>query len=566
MEPQLSSFDVFETLVVRDTSRPEGMYAEIGSAIARYERGAVSEGVATSARYLAERLAYAARDPTTTLRDIAAQVSWLLTGASDRADEYAKLEENAERRSLRAVAENVALLSTIRDRGGRIAYLSDTPHRSAFLGSVLTDLGIRAPDEPVFTSCELGATKASGRAYRRVAQLLGVRPARMRHYGDNLHADVRMARIAGVPGRHVGTSHRPPVPPMGAEATYPAPVEINAMTDLLWSFVGWTLLEAKGRGVETLLFVGRDGYLPLRIARRLVRRWGVPMEVGYLPFSRNAASELATSADARSAARHFLARRLSNRQFALVDLGWLGNAMSELLTSLAALELPAPSAFYVMGYYGEPGSSLPVVSFLNEARHRNGVVLRPGSIRLLEATSTATTGTVVTFNQFAHGARPVLARSVLFEEDKLHVRRLQYHVLEGVGGFHSDHGLVDSDRSRLRVQGVRAALSLESRLGSPTVESARELSQTPVEDRGNRTTLARAYGARDVVRTIIRRQNREPRIWVAGSWAVSPPWLRVMRSAARRARATPRMTWPARALLLRIEDARARAEKRDLIV
>jgi FMN phosphatase YigB (HAD superfamily) len=560
LEPELFFFDVFETLVSRETAHPEGVYGEIGLAIARRD-GAIPAPLITESRLLAERLAYQVHGPRTTLRDIATQLSWLLTGTADQAEAYAASEEEVERRLLRPVPDNVSLVESIRARSGRIAYLSDTWHRSAFLGEVLVNLEIRVSGEPVLTSCELGVTKASGRAYRRAARTLGVRPSRIRHHGDNAEADIRMARLAGIQAQHLDLLQRTPGPAAAPEVPRSSDSEIEAMTALLWNFSGWTLLDAVERDIEQLCFVGRDGYVPLRIARRLIRLWDIPIRVGYLPFSKPAAAEIVTSPDARAAAAAFIGRRVGRARYGLVDLGWLGNAASNLLGSLAALQLPAPAAFYHVGHYGELLMDSPLVSFVNEPRARTGIRLHTGSIRLLEAVTTAPTGTVVTFSGLGQEAKPVFASSPPADEAR-RIRLLQKRLLAGSAVLPDPSSSRRADLVRLRLAGIEAAAALDSCLMQPSRESASLWTRLPVDHNHRRTTLGRGYNASDLARKAAGRANPEPRIWVEGSWLVSPFWVRAPRTAVRAMLAATRRSAAMRAVWLRVEPGRTSARAR----
>ena len=55
---------------------------------------------------------------------------------------------------------------------------------------------------------------------------------------------------------------------------------------MILSFTAWVLREAEERGIRRLYFLSRDGYLPFRTAKRLVKRYGIGIECRYLYCSR----------------------------------------------------------------------------------------------------------------------------------------------------------------------------------------------------------------------------------------------------------------------------------------
>jgi len=205
-DPDLVTFDVFDTLVFRKVDRPVDAFAMVGAALR--ERGLLSSRVTPalfgslrqkSEQLARQRRAVIDRSGETDLPGIyEAFPRWPLE-AGATIDALTSTEVEVERRLLVPDLDVVAFLEGLKAEGRPIAAVSDIYFREPMLRDLLLIprlIGL-LQDIPFFVSCELGLGKGSG-LWTRTEELLGVAPGRIVHFGDNPVDDVEKALAAGV--------------------------------------------------------------------------------------------------------------------------------------------------------------------------------------------------------------------------------------------------------------------------------------------------------------------------------------------------------------------------------
>ncbi|WP_270936306.1 HAD family hydrolase, partial [Falsiroseomonas oryzae] len=315
----LHSFDVFDTLLTRCWWRPEDLFLRLGARLA--EAGLLRAAPADfAARRIAAEAGLRARPGVeeVTLAEIHAELAGSFGWTAEQTAVAAALELDAEEEAIRPIAANARLLAGLQRQGADVALLSDTYLDRAALMRLLRRAGITVPEDRIFASSALGATKRSGRLFGLVAERLGVPPQRIAHRGDHPHSDLAVPRAAGlvaqrcligVPSRfeavlHQATARQPEMLRSAlAGAARAARLSVDPPTPharALWSvgadvagpllagFVLWVVLEARRAGLRRLHFVSRDGQILLRIAEMLLGRLGWGIECRYLLGSRQA--------------------------------------------------------------------------------------------------------------------------------------------------------------------------------------------------------------------------------------------------------------------------------------
>lgn len=206
-------------------------------------------------------------------------------------------EERCELATLYPADDAIALIAALRQRGLRIAVLSDMYWDEEYLRNWLQDLKLLTPEDILLVSGSRGASKHSGRLFQTLIAATGLDPQHILHIGDNPHADVVQARAQGLQALWLHDSHDlkrrqqlrslahqrgdsiqrldacfpPPPPPQGLDAeTYL--IGRDVMGPAFYLFVTTTLrrIARLSAGKPALAaFLARDGYLPLRIAQLL---------------------------------------------------------------------------------------------------------------------------------------------------------------------------------------------------------------------------------------------------------------------------------------------------------
>ena len=317
----LHSFDIFDTCICRLYAYPRDIFLELGWRLApadssprrrlRYAQNFQRR------RVLAEKIAYlrSGSRRTASLGDIYANFHsphWLTVDI----EEIQRRELALEREAMYAIPSITAAIKGLLARGERIIFISDMYVESAFIAELFRALHLHPRPARMYISSEIRANKASGRLFEAVLDAEKIPPQDLRHIGDNLHSDVRIAKQLGIDATHYTASglssheqnlagpprSRTPTqsrlaglsrkwrlqaaeqdgPPNAREA-----ISYGTVAPFLLNHVQWVLQEARRHGVKRLYCVARDGQLMHTIARQLASLFpGV--EVRYLYGSRRA--------------------------------------------------------------------------------------------------------------------------------------------------------------------------------------------------------------------------------------------------------------------------------------
>ena len=214
--------DVFDTLLLRRPVSERRRLRRIAELASCRLRGTACAGVepdrVSRARGAAQRMAFRAMEafrPAGEVRldDVLARQVEILRWPPEAVAVLRAAELDVE---ARCVAANRTLwrdLAAIQAAGLRVVAVSDTTWTAAMTRALLRRAGERAgggalavPLDAVHTSADHGATKREGTLFARVAEAEGFAPARAHHLGDDAHADVAMARRAGLAATHLPRS------------------------------------------------------------------------------------------------------------------------------------------------------------------------------------------------------------------------------------------------------------------------------------------------------------------------------------------------------------------------
>ena len=291
------SFDVFDTLLQRLTLAPTDVFRLVEESAARC--GAAAPGFAEQ-RVLSERERPMA-DLDGVYRRLGERTGW--------PEETLRALRQREIETERAVIEPrgavVELLEKALAMGKRVVLTSDMYLPEPLLRGLLEEKGVHG-FERLFVSCDRGRRKAAG-LFEEVRAYLG--DARVLHIGDDPDADIAPALAAGcaafwVPsalraaldagwegavrtaeslmerclvGMSVAEAFADPFQPSAIAHTEPRArlrrFACGALAPMVAGFLTWLAREMRASGVERVLFLARDGYLPMRGYALLRRRF-----------------------------------------------------------------------------------------------------------------------------------------------------------------------------------------------------------------------------------------------------------------------------------------------------
>lgn len=312
------SFDVFETLLVRDVGDHAAVFRRMQSCpVVRGILGDRADGFA-SARVAAEETAKSkasdANDRQFTITDIYAELGRALALSGQEQETLYSRELDVEAEALHVVRPVYDFMCEMRRSEKRVAFSSDMYILPEHLKTLLVLNGIWEEGDAIFVSSDLNAAKWSGRLFDILVERMAVAKSDVLHIGNNRFADVQGAGISGIDSFHFSDGNlnrfeRALCEPYEARtgefgsimagasrlcrlnsAAYSgnahkkAIVEVAAgvVAPILCAFCMWMLEDARRNGTERVYFIARDGEILLRICEILCRRLGYGQELRYL--------------------------------------------------------------------------------------------------------------------------------------------------------------------------------------------------------------------------------------------------------------------------------------------
>lgn len=206
---RIVSVDVFDTLLLRDTTPEPARFLEV----AGLQAGALSEALGRPVpaidlyllRRDAARTVYATKTPLdggreATWREIFELVfeALVLPAEDPLLQLCAEIELDYERARLKLNVSLIELLEAARKAGKTVVCLSDMYLPSAQIRCLIDKVAQRDLSLTVYSSADFGSGKASGALFRRLANDYGVEYSQIAHCGDNWHADVHVPRSLGI--------------------------------------------------------------------------------------------------------------------------------------------------------------------------------------------------------------------------------------------------------------------------------------------------------------------------------------------------------------------------------
>lgn len=312
-----TSFDVFETVLVRQVAEPSSLFLLLGQRLAARRLIAVTPEVFARERIQAgfrAKRQTGSCDPT--LSSIYEELNEVRGWSQDVIHGLVSAELELEAELLRPWPPGVRALEEVRRRGDRVVFVSDTYLPSGFVAAQLTEHGLQRPGDSLVVSCEAGGTKSDRTLFPRLRTDLAIPDGDWLHIGNSPTADRAAGREAGLATRLLpegnlnryetlleasrwdtaGLSSALAGASRLARAPQPRSRRERALTEvaagvaapMLSAFVLWVLRRAEQDGLERLYFLSREGQVLARMARTLGRQLGLRTEVRYLYSSRQA--------------------------------------------------------------------------------------------------------------------------------------------------------------------------------------------------------------------------------------------------------------------------------------
>lgn len=333
------SFDVFDTLITRPIGRPTDLfelmdkyYKEVSDSVISFKKLRI-EAESVIRRKIISKETTLEDIPLSDIYDVLRDEFGMDTETAEKLMQY---EVDLELQiSIRREAGN-KLYQAALATGKKIIIISDMYLTGEHIGNMLEKSGYSGWDK-IYVSSDIGLRKKSGNLYRYVLQDLNTEPEKILHIGDNKKDDVESARELGIRGVWIPRARfmydsfgcNEQVKKICADLTNWEAAEnsvgIGIMKQLaavkyfddpfrafeeksdyngdpyfvgyaalgmeLFALVKWIMDSAKRDNVSKLIFMARDGYLPMK-AYEIIKEYreksgGTKLpKAEYLPVSR----------------------------------------------------------------------------------------------------------------------------------------------------------------------------------------------------------------------------------------------------------------------------------------
>jgi len=328
--PVLHTFDVFDTLLGRTTTVPEGVFFMVRDRILAHPGDFTSDLARdfVRVRQQAERAERDSRRKDPRL-DVSKQFEISLDAIYRRIGETLGLstiqresllgwELEAEKSVSIPIPDQIERVRRLVDRGDTVALISDMYLPEGFVRELLRTADPLLADLPLFLSSSFGVQKSTGKLFLEAYKALDYDFAEWRHFGDNPRADGDEPRKLGINARLLPPTRFAPYEHAVAKSldsgdgyaiasmlrsrrlpageTSAANFAYSYVATYLVPYVLWTLQDAQRRGYRTLYFLSRDGFHLKRIADAAIAELGLDLKTRYIYGSR-AAWRLAAQTD-----------------------------------------------------------------------------------------------------------------------------------------------------------------------------------------------------------------------------------------------------------------------------
>lgn len=316
-ESKLYSFDIFDTLVTRRVATPTGIFAIMQKIISEktnysdfikqnfYKIRIGAEEFARNSLFQQEKTHEIQFD------DIYNIIRNNCNLSIDETDFLKELEIKIEIQNLVPINKNLDKLKQLVNSNKRVVLISDMYYNRDYLQKILLNIDSIFGNIKIYSSSDYKVSKANGDLYKIIREIENIEFKNWTHYGDNKHSDVNRAKAYGI-----NTVYSPQIELTKYEEKllkaneYRADIQAiigssklakQQRTDknkdkydfgasfaapILYNYVEWVIDQTIRKGLKSLYFVARDGYIPKIIADIIIEKKNLPLKTNYIYGSR----------------------------------------------------------------------------------------------------------------------------------------------------------------------------------------------------------------------------------------------------------------------------------------
>lgn len=245
------SFDIFNTLLVRNVRKPEDIFTLV-------EKISGSQGFAKHRLQAALDAEKNSENGECTLDDI---YFCLKTYTEYEVDELKQLELNIECKQLQANPEILPIYKQCQNLKKRIIAVSDMYLPSDILTNILKNNGFVV--DKVYVSCEYKESKKKGGLFKEVVKEEKETAQSIVHIGDSFYSDYLKPRQYGIYSIYFNSNQTKDIIDHiinnNRTGEYYIDLGYSVLGPLLWSFSMW--LKTNSEGIDNIIFLSRDGLI-----------------------------------------------------------------------------------------------------------------------------------------------------------------------------------------------------------------------------------------------------------------------------------------------------------------
>lgn len=317
--PTVSSFDIYDTLVVRRTLTERSLYAAVWQQLK-----ADGHTLPTCSRFVELREQASESASGIDAPSLHTLLQHLDAELLPIADQIERAEIALELEQLACVPGALERVRSARESGHTIAFVSDMHISAKHLRPRLEELGLCRDGDLFLVSSDEGVSKSRGGAlFETLISLSGCEAAAITHHGNSHWSDDRQARIKGLstvycPAANINryetriletpdhTGNRVTEAlaracrdtrlAMSEHVLEPAlagererallDVAASVVGPVMLAFTTWVINRCREQSIQRVCFLTRDGELPLEIARALPSELTAGIELQLLEVSR----------------------------------------------------------------------------------------------------------------------------------------------------------------------------------------------------------------------------------------------------------------------------------------
>ncbi len=306
------SFDVFDTCLVRTCGTPQNFFDILSN---RVFNKPVPENIRQSFIY-ARRIEEEHRtkqSPFANIYDIYRDFSFPHPDLKGK-EEILQLELALEKEVIVPVLETRKIITSLRNKGYRIMFISDMYLTYNFIKELLEKYDILEPQDKLFVSTNIGCSKFDGELFKHIHQSENIPYKNWTHYGDNKYCDYKVPKSLGIKSVQINipyTLYEKEWIKKQNLATFKTnnivagisrsincsqednprkKLLIDVIAPLYCSFVSFIFNDARKRGISRLFFCARDTFQMFKTAQIINKKYP-DISIYYLRISRKALQE-----------------------------------------------------------------------------------------------------------------------------------------------------------------------------------------------------------------------------------------------------------------------------------